>query len=342
MAKRHNNLFDKIVDFENLLNAYKSARKGKRYAQSVLDYTENLETNLHKLRESLINGTYVPKPTTKFTLREPKVREIEAPHFSDRIVHHAIYNVVNSLFEKRFIHHSYACRTGKGNIAAVKNIQKDLKRLLGKYPDAYVVKADISKYFKNIAHEILFKRIAKVIKCIKTLNLWKLVVGNGKVGINVGALTSQLAANIYLDYLDHVMTDQHGYRYYRYMDDFIIFAKDKASSIEALAKVKEALTSLRLELNPKTTVLRADSGLDFCGYVIFKTHITPRKRIIKRWKSRFNHSKNQYRQWFTNATKCRELLMSFLAYVKHCSARHPTKLILRNYLLVRNHTRILA
>jgi retron-type reverse transcriptase len=206
MPKTYNHIFSEIADFDNLWSAYLSARKGKRFHNEVAIFSARLEENLINIHNHLLWGTWQPGTARNFVYLEPKRREITAPPFADRVVHHAIYRVVRPLFDKKFIHHSYACRNGKGAQAAVKALQGMLRRAQAKRDKPYIMQADIKSYFASIRHDDLTVAIRKTIRCEKTLDLWRSVMsgyGFNGVGRPVGALTSQLEANIMLDQLDH-------------------------------------------------------------------------------------------------------------------------------------------
>jgi RNA-directed DNA polymerase len=121
--KRYGNLFEQISSFENLLEASNKAFRGKKDKHRVARFYFNLEYELLDIREELCSRTYHPRPLRKFQIREPKVREIAASDFRDRVVHHAVCNSIEPLLEKRYIYYSYACRTGKGTHRAFKQAQ---------------------------------------------------------------------------------------------------------------------------------------------------------------------------------------------------------------------------
>uniref|UniRef100_I2Q2M4 Retron-type reverse transcriptase n=1 Tax=Desulfovibrio sp. U5L TaxID=596152 RepID=I2Q2M4_9BACT len=325
MPRTHSDLFLKIVDFDNLWHAYLAARKGKRYRWEVAQFAAHLDENLINLQNHLLWGSWRPGAASEFTIREPKRREIQAPPFSDRVVHHALVRVVEPLFERRFIHHSYACRTGKGTQRAVEAVQSMARIAKRNWGTPYVVKADIKSFFASIRHETLFRLVGRVVSCPRTLALWRVIAsGYGHhdgVGLPVGALTSQLGANLMLDWLDHVMTDQHGLgQYVRYMDDFVILAPSKAAAWERLEQAARVIAGLGLALNPKTAIFPLRSGVDFCGYRIWPTHILPRKRNIRRARRAFRSLAARYARGEIGLDYVWPRVASFLAYSKHCNA----------------------
>ena len=228
-----------------------------------------------------------------FKVYEPKERQIMALPFYDRVVQHAINNVLEPIFDKRFISQSYACRKGKGMHAASDTLKEWLYEWNKYHPDQplYAIKADIHHYFQSIDHAVLKTEIRKVIKDAGVLALLDRIIDhNGNmpdgVGIPVGNLTSQLFANIYLDALDQFIKHELGVEaYIRYMDDFVILSPDKEQLRNWLARIEQFLREeLKLEFNPKTTILAAKNGIDFVGYKHRATHRKVRKDSIKRIK----------------------------------------------------------
>ncbi|MEW5885460.1 MAG: reverse transcriptase/maturase family protein [Pseudomonadota bacterium] len=341
MPRTHNGLWPDLIAFENLHAAYRAARMGKRYSPDVMRYALNLEENLINLHNHLVWRSWQPGAARAFVVFEPKRRQIQAPPFADRVLHHALVRRVEPLFEAGFIADTYACRSGKGTQAAVARVQHFMrvaKRAWGER--AYVLKADISKYFASIRHDVLMAEIERTIADRDVLWLWRAVIGGygheGGVGLPVGALTSQLAANIVLNRLDHIAKDELGLRFYaRYMDDFVAILPDKASAQRALRDLGAAVNGLALTLNPKTGIHPWQRGIDFCGYRIWPTHILPRKRNIKRARLAFKHMAADYHDGHIDLDYVRQRVKSFLAYAKHCSARRSVESALGDLILAR-------
>ena len=294
--KTYKNLYNRIYAFENLYQAYKQAKKGKRYREDVLRFSENLENNLLDLQKELMNQTYMHGNYRQFIISDAKKRLIKAAPFRDRLVHHAICNVIEPIFDKSFIYHSYACRKGKGTHKAINTLQNKLKNM----GNVYCLQCDISKYFASIDHNVLLSLLSKKVADKKVMNLLKIIIesdydiinykGN-KAGIPIGNLTSQLFANIYLDRLDqfikHDLKEKH---YIRYMDDFLIVHKSK----DHLHLVKENIKNfvedvLYLLLHPKKAIVFpvANDGVNFLGFRVFDTHKLLRKSTVKRFIQRF-------------------------------------------------------
>lgn len=215
---------------------------------------------------------YLPRPYTAFVIREPKERLISAADIRDRVVHHALCGALETVFERRAIAASYACRIGKGTHAAVAHAQ----RLTRRFP--YVVKCDVRRYFASVDHEVLLSLVGRLVKDARVLALVERIVRHGAPGaeagkgLPIGNLTSQHFANLYLGELDHFVTDRLGVgAYLRYMDDFLFFGHDKVRLWEQLAATRELLAeSLLLALNePRTRLAPVTEGVAFLGFRVF-------------------------------------------------------------------------
>lgn len=327
-----NGIWPNVFDYESLYRAYKRASKGKRYNFDSMKFRVNLEENLIQLQNELIWKTYTPSPLRLFTIHEPKERQIAAPLFRDRVVHHALVAVIEPYFEKRFISDNCACRRGKGTHYAMHRMHAFTMRAHRDLGDYWILKCDIKKYFPSIRHDILKSIIRRTIADKDVLWLIDTIIdsfGAEGTGIPIGALTSQLFANVYLDTLDHYIKETLSRKFYiRYMDDFIVLGKYKAELTSILASISAFVAdNLDLTLNHRTGVWPARHGIDFCGYRIWPTHIKPRKRTVKAAKKRLKGISKRYpaREAFEDA---RVLLMSFLGYMKHCSAWRSIKAVL--------------
>ncbi len=286
-------LVEAMADYANVQKAYNKARKCKRYRKDVLLFTKDKEDNLETVRNDILGLSYEPSEYRYFKVYEPKERQIMALPFYDRVVQHAINNVLEPIFNQRFIFHSYACRKTKGMHAASDTLQEWLYEWQKFHPDQplYAIKADIHHYFQSINHDVLKAEIRKVIKDAGALVLIDRIIDhNGQmpdgVGIPVGNLTSQLFANIYLNKLDQYIKHTLGAKYYmRYMDDFILLSPDKEQLRRWLEDIERFLRDeLKLELNQKTTILAAKNGIDFVGYKHRATHRKVRQDSVKRIK----------------------------------------------------------
>lgn len=330
MPKTFNNLWDKVIDFEHIYNAYRQAKKGKRYRYEALDFIKDLEVNIITLQNELIWNLYQPMPLRQFYVFEPKKRLISAPTFRDRIVHHSLVSVIEPIFERRFVKETFACMVGRGTHAAMQHVVRCSRIAKRKWGDYYVLKCDIHKFFPSVNHEILKKFIRRTIRDKKLLNLIDIIIDSYESegrGIPIGSLTSQLFANIKLDPLDHFIKDDNGIKLYaRYMDDFIIIHHDKEYLKTLWKKIEKfVVEELDMTLNPKTGIFPGKHGIDFCGYRIWPTHVKPRKTTIKRAQRRFTRFTKLYRDNPGILKHAHDSMVSFLGYIKHCSGWNTTR-----------------
>ena len=290
--KTEKHLIEKICTTKNVVKAYKKARKCKRYRPTVLKFETDRELNLIRVIADLRNVTYHAGTYFVFKVFEPKERLIMALPFYDRVIQHAIVNIIEPIFEKRFVFHSYACRKDKGAHAASDTLSHWLYNLQIKQGQKiYAIKADIHHYFQSIDHEVLKQEVRRYISDKAVLKLLDHIIDHNGiypdgVGIPVGNLTSQLFANVYLNILDHyIKHNLHVHYYIRYMDDFIILGEDPAELKELLQQIDAFIEErLYLHLNPKTTIIAAKNGVDFVGYRHFPAFRILRKGATRRIK----------------------------------------------------------
>ncbi|MGL5660339.1 MAG: reverse transcriptase/maturase family protein, partial [Aeromonas sp.] len=314
--------FLKICSFDNLLSAAYSCRSGKTTAPATLKFFYQLEENIIALHNELMWGEYLPSPYHHFYVFEPKRRLISAPHFRDRVVHRAIYNILEPLLDKTYIHDSYACRRGKGAHSGADRAQAFIRKVEASHGRAYALKADISRYFASIDHDTLKRLLAAKIGCRQAMALLELIIdtspGELGVGIPLGNLTSQIFANVYLHELDRFAKHQiRAANYIRYMDDFVIIHHDKAQLQQWRADVERFLyASLRLRTNSKTQVFpispRGGRALDFLGYRIYATHRLLRRCSVKRIKTKLKAYRRQYAAGELNVSEVQQKIQSWL------------------------------
>lgn len=282
--KRISKIYNTISSWSNLLAAHRKSRKNKRFNSSSIKFSSNVEEELINIQNHLVHGTYKVGAYYEFKVTEPKLRTIQALPFRDRVVQHALYNVLQPLLEKGMINDSYACRIGKGSQRGMLTVQKYMR---AGGANSWILKCDISKFFASIDCRILKRILAKKIKDRRTLWLCYKFIGKGK-GIPIGNLTSQLYANIYLDQLDHYVKDNLGYKkYVRYMDDFVIICENKEVAVALKLNLSEwLLTNLELKMNAKTQIFPERQGIDFLGYAVKYDHIKIRHTTVRRLKGK--------------------------------------------------------
>jgi RNA-directed DNA polymerase len=284
--KRLDGLWPKVTSFENLLLAFRKARRGKRRKTDVARFGLNLEIELLRLQRELLWGDYQPGGYRLFKIYERKPRIISAALFRDRVVHHAVMNLIEPLLDRAFIHDSYACRKGKGVHAAIDRYQGWAHR------HTYALKMDIVQYFPSIDHDILKAKLRRRIKDRSVLQLLDLIIDSSppvegelryfsgddlltplehRIGIPIGNLTSQFFANLYLDEFDHFIKERLRVKpYLRYVDDMVVLGDDKETLAAWREGVRERLAEDRLRLHPrKAHVTRTHDGLNLLGYLVY-------------------------------------------------------------------------
>jgi RNA-directed DNA polymerase len=297
--KRTGSLFSKIVDFKNLLSAFKSALKGKRKNPEAQKFYLNAEYQILELKAELLSEIYQMQPYITFTIRDPKERKIAAPHFRDHLVAHAIHQVIDPFLDKKLIAHSYASRVGKGVHSAIYQTQQGARQF------RYFLKLDIQKYFASIDHFILKKQLSSSFKDPVLLRLLDRILASpipyypqGK-GLALGHLLSQSFANLYLSPLDYWI--KHTLKipgYVRYMDDFLLLS----SEISELQDVRQKLPcylqeTLKLSLKPQNNILSPTSeGIPFLGFLIFPSLIRLRNQTKQRTQKGLKNLKKKYQR----------------------------------------------
>lgn len=316
--KRHRDLWPTVVDFGNLLRAARQAEAGKRYRPDVARFNLELEANLLDLQQELQDGSYRPGAYRTWTIYERKPRLICAAPYRDRVVHHALCNVIEPLFERSFIHDSYACRQGKGTHASMRRV----KEFAGRF--RYVLQLDVRHYFPSIDQGILRERLQRRVADARVMDLVAQILGTyesdeplllfpgddlvtaaeRRRGLPVGNQTSQFFANVYLDGFDHFVKETlrcHGY--VRYVDDLVLFAADKATLWLWLDEVETFLTGLRLRLHPsRRRVAPTSEGIPWVGYQVFPTRVRLRPDNPHEHRRRFRGVVREVRAgWRTRA-----------------------------------------
>ena len=268
MPKRHGNLYPQICTVDALYAAFLRAKRGKSTRPAVMRFEANLGSELQKLSDELTSGTYRPQPYRCFKVNETrKARIINAPTFRDVVVQHAVYAVLNPLFERRFIHDNYGCRINKGTHRAADQAQ----RFLRASPDSsFTLQMDIRKFYYSIVRTTLRRLAGGIIKDAQMLDLFMRFaeIGDNGIGVPIGNLLAQIQAVLYLNALDHfVKRVLKCPRYVRYVDDFIVFGL--ASRDEAQALLGQIETFIAAELGlalSRYTIAPVRRGLNFVGF----------------------------------------------------------------------------
>ena len=283
--RRQGNLFEQIIAYQNLRLAWLKAIRGKRKNSSVLLFNRNVDINLERIKARLGADNPGWGDYQSFIITDPKIRTITAASFPERVMHHALMNILSPLFERKYIYHSYACRKGKGTHAAVLHTFHAVKA------GGYFLKLDVRKYFDSIDHAVLKSLLSDFIKDKKIMRILSLLIDSyhtlpGK-GIPIGNLTSQSFANLYLTGLDHYILEHvKPTGYIRYMDDFVLLHADK-QVLKTMFVTVDGYTKKHLNLDLKQPVYGStEQGLPFLGFLIKKTGIYLLKKSKKRMSAR--------------------------------------------------------
>ena len=320
--KRVGHLFEQIVAFDNLLRAARQAQRGKRHRHVVARFGFHLEPELLSLQAELIADTYRMQPYHTFQVYEPKPRRICAAAFRDRVVHHAICQVIEPVVEASLIADTYACRRGKGAHAAVQRAQHFARR----WP--YVLTMDVHKYFDSVDHAVLKTLLRRRFKDKALLALLDGIIDHpiphtaaGR-GLPIGNLTSQYFANLYLGVVDHWIKEVLRVKgYVRYMDDMLVFAADKPCLHETLAALRHFLgQTLKLEIKPSSVrVAPVSQGIAFLGFRVFPHTLRLQHRTLSRLRRRIRQREAAYAQGRLDADGLARSVASMIGHVQHAN-----------------------
>lgn len=279
--KRHVNLYSQICSIENLTTADRNAARSKSYQKGVQDHIKNREENILALHEMMIGKTFITSAYKTFTIFEPKRREIyRLPYYPDRIVHHAIMNVLEPIWVPLFTADTYSCIKGRGVHSAGEKIKKALRTDIK--GTEYCLKLDVQKFYPSVDHAILKKIIRLKIKDEDLLKLLDSIIDSAE-GLPIGNYLSQFLANLYMTYFDHWIKEQLKVKYYfRYCDDMVILSGCKKYLHQVLADIRLYLEiELHLTIKGNYQIFSVDiRGIDFLGYV-FRHEYTRLRKSIK-------------------------------------------------------------
>ncbi len=316
--KRINNLFEEIISIDNLKLADLKARKGKLKSNGVIKHDINRDDNIIKLHESLKNKSFTTSKYNVFKIYERKERTIYSlNYYPDRIVHHAIINVIEPILIKTFTSNTFSCIKGRGIHGAANAVKHALKDIDN---TKYCLKLDIKKFYPSIDHDVLKNILRRKIKDKDLLWLLDDIVDSAE-GLPIGNYTSQYFSNLYLTYLDHWIKENQRVKYYfRYADDIVILSPDKKILHKLLNEIKNYLsTNLKLTVKNNYQIFPVKSrGIDFLGYVFYHTHTLLRKSIKKKFSKTMKLKSNKHS------------LASYSGWIKHCSGKHLLKKITHN------------
>jgi len=342
---------ESIFSFQNIYRCYLDCRRKKRNTYNALRFEINAEENILKLEHELKDYKYQPSRSILFAARKPKLREIFAADFRDRVVHHILVNELEKIWEPIFIYDSYANRDQKGTHKAVIRLQSFLRKITKNgHVRSYYLQLDIKDFFVSINKNILFNLIKAKVSDPEILWLTRVILfwdcstsyvrrgpkqllseipvnkslfnKDNLRGLPIGNLTSQFFANLFLNELDQFIKHQLKVKYYiRYVDDFALLSRDKEELLHWKKEIKNFLSErLNLQLHPRRQKLQpVSNGIDFLGYIIRHNYILVRRRVINNLKAKIKELKNYPQQ-------LKDSIASYLGHFKHAA----------NYRLIKN------
>lgn len=311
--KRFNNLFEKICSLDNLYLADLRARRGKSGKIGVRTHDRNQEKNIYELHKNLINKTFTTSPYSMFRIFDPKERDVyKLPYYPDRIIHHAIMNVLKPVLVPMFTADSYCCIEGRGIHAAARAVETALRDIRD---TRYCLKLDIRKFYPSVDHKILKTQLRRKIKDKDLLWLLDDVIDSAD-GLPIGNYTSPYFANLYLTGFDHWLKETKSINnYFRYADDLVILSPSKDYLHALLADMRFYLSeNLKLTIKGNYQVFPVDArGIDFLGYKFFHGYTLIRKNIKKRFVRMLKTRPN------------RASIVSYWGWLKHCNSKQLIK-----------------
>ncbi|VVB53162.1 Reverse transcriptase (RNA-dependent DNA polymerase) [uncultured archaeon] len=323
--KTYKNIFNDIISLENLFLAWDKFKGDKQKKKDVQQFEWKLEENIFQLYGELKNNTYKHGAYVSFHIHDPKQRQIHKAVVRDRVLHHAVFNVLNPIFEPTFISHSFSCRLDKGTHKGVEAMTKKLRQVSRNgFKPCFVLKCDIKKFFETVDHSKLLRIIRRKIKDKEAMQLLEQIIGSfsskysnifNQKGLPIGNLTSQLFANIYLNGFDQfIKGDLKVKNYIRYTDDFVIISRDRKYLENLIISIRAYLSEeLYLELHPKKVSIRKFSqGIDFLGYVTMPHHSVLRTKTKRRI---FRKLKKRVDGYLTGAVSKETLEQSIQSYL---------------------------
>ena len=331
--KTHTNIFESIISPENLFTAWNEFKRGKNKREDVLAFEFNLEQHIFELHRDLKSKKYRHGPYSSFYICDPKIRHIHKATVRDRILHHAIFRVLNPIFEPGFIANSFSCRVGKGTHKGVWALEKMVRKVSRNYSwYCFALKCDVRKFFDSIDHDILIKILGRKIADADTMWLLTEVIESftasrpnlfDRKGLPIGNLTSQLFANVYMNEFDQFM--KHAVKavhYARYTDDFLIVSNSSKYLEGLLPQIHGFLEKeLKLNLHPKKISIRSyRRGIDFLGYVVLPYYRLLRTKTKWRVFRKLERRTVQFKESVISEDSLHQSLQSYLGVLSHANS----------------------
>ena len=333
--KRIGNLYEQIITIDNLRLADEKARRGKLKTYGVRHHDKNREANIVALHEMLKNKTYKTSEYERFTIYEPKERIVfRLPYYPDRIVHHAIMNILEPIWMKVFTHNTYSCVKKRGIEGCARQVDKIIKKYKGK--PLYCLKIDIKKFYPSIDHGVLKRIVRKKIKDKDLLWLLDEIIDSAE-GLPIGNYLSQFLANLYLAYFMHYVNEVLKLDATEYADDICFFSDSKETLHEALQEARYYLGNLKLEIKGNHQIFpiatnrydKSGRGLDYVGYKFYREQKLMRKGIKKNLCRRVKALNESDRK--LSAEEYKQEICSWLGWAQHSDSKHLLKTIIPQY-----------
>lgn len=330
--KTEKNIYIKIIDKNNIYKAIQNASKGKKSRSNVKKILDNIYFYVDVIYEQLKSKTYIPNKYEEKIIQDgvrKKERIIYKPRFfPDQVIHWALMQQIEDIIKRGMYEYCCGSVKNRGILYGVKYLKKILVR--DRKNTKYCLKLDIKKFYPSINQSILKRKFRKIIKDRDTLDLIDLIVDSAQQGVPIGNYTSQWFANFYLQDLDHYIKEQLKVPYYiRYMDDMVLFHRNKKELHKIKNKIEEFLKQEDLKLKENWQLFKMDSRpLDFLGYRFYRGYTTLRKsnflRIKRRYKKIYKKGKLTYKDASAS--------LSYYGWLKHCNSYNFNQKYVKPYI----------
>lgn len=315
--KRYGNLWSSITDIDNIKLAHKQARRGKSFYSEVKMVDADVDLYAKQIQRMLLDKTFT---TSNYEIEDRfdgrKMRKIyKLPYYPDRIVQHALLNVVGPIFVRSFIRDTFQSITGRGTSDAMRRVKQLIR---SESCPKYALKIDVEKYYPSVVNVTLKGMIRRKIKCKDTLWLLDNIIDSID-GLPIGNYTSQHLGNLYLNSFDWMIKQRtRPVAYFRYCDDILLFANTTKELTTIKCKIENELACLGLRLKNSWTIYNVEKqGVDFVGHVFKPVQTRLRRNIAASFKKT---SKKLTRQVSLTA-KTLSSIMAYKGWVKHANAK---------------------
>lgn len=314
--KGTSDLWSQVISVDNLREAAKTAYKNANNKQhSMIAFMEKLEDNILELNKKLTDWTYKTGPYSHSKIKEPKERQISSLPFKDKVVQHAILQIILPIWMTKFTKDTYNCLKGRGTHGFVRNIQKTIK--FHKVGTKYVLQMDVRHYYPSLNHNTLKRIVTWTIKDQRLQRLIFEIIDSEPQGVPIGNYLSQFLATLYLTPFDHYVKEIIKAKYYfRYCDDLVFFASTKKELWRIYKLVIQYMEGIHLTIKPNARIFPLDTGLDVVGYVFYPDHT----RLRKRNKLKFERKCAQAHADGLTGTAFKVKIGSYLGLLRYCNS----------------------